>query len=58
MEIESFIQELEKISSLIKKSALDGEIELDSLSIQIGISKDELKELMKNGLLDQNRGFS
>lgn len=58
MEIGSFIQELEKISFLIKKSAVDGEIELDLLSIQIGIPKEELKKLIKEGLLDPNRSFN
>jgi len=58
MEIGSFIQELEKISFLIKKSVVDGEIELDLLSIQIGIPKEELKKLIKEGLLDPNRSFN
>ncbi|MFA5755085.1 MAG: hypothetical protein WC909_01825 [Candidatus Paceibacterota bacterium] len=58
MKIEPFIQELRRISFLIKKSEEDGEEALEMLSTQIGIPKDEIKKLITEELLDQNSSTS
>jgi len=58
MKIIDVIENLEDISSLIKKSKEEGERCLNYLSIELGISEEELKEVMKNALLDKNRNFN
>ena len=58
MDIKLFIQELERISFLIKKSTEDGEEALNLLSIETGLTEEELKKLIKEGINDQNVSYN